>query len=373
MPVLFLFLFLWTGLAVGAQDTWNGVQRVVAMGDIHGDYQQFVTLLRAAGLVDQQNTWTGGKTHLVQVGDVMDRGPESRRAMDLLMALEKQASKAGGYVHALIGNHEAMNVYGDLRYTTRAEFAAFINDDPHDFAERLYLGHIEELKKTKSAESLPKFDDAYRKQWEAKYPPGMFAHRYAFSSSGTYGKWIRGHNAIVKINDTLYLHGGLSSKYAGSSVGEINAAVRAELEDFTKMPAGMVRDDEGPLWFRGLALADEKPLEAHVTAVLAHHGATRIVIGHSVTDGTVIPRFAGRVVLIDAGMTQFYGARQACLVIEDGKPSVLHRGRRLDLPTGSGPDLLRYLKQAAALDPPPSPLQPRIAEMESKLATSPAR
>ena len=134
----------------------------------------------------------------------------------------------------------------------------------------------------------------------------------------------------------------------------------------------MVRDDDGPLWFRGLALADEKSLEAHVTAVLAHHRAARIVIGHTVTEGTVIPRFGGRVLLIDAGMTQFYGARQACLVIEDGKPYVLHRGRRLELPSDSGPDLLRYLKQAAALDPPPSPLQPRIAEMESKLVTSPA-
>ena len=101
----------------------------------------------------------------------------------------------------------------------------------------------------------------------------MFAHRYQFGPSGTYGKWIRGHNAIVKINDTLYLHGGLSPKYAGTSVGEINAAVRAELEDFSKMPGGMVRDDDGPLWFRGLALADEKSLEAHVTAVLAHHDA----------------------------------------------------------------------------------------------------
>ncbi len=359
--------FLWIGLALAAQDTWSGVERIVALGDVHGDYQQFVTLLRAAGLIDSQEAWTGGKTHLVQVGDVVDRGPESRRAMDLLINLEKQASKAGGLVHALIGNHEAMNVYGDLRYTTRAEFAAFINDDPHDAADRLYAGHIEELKKTKAADGLPKFDDAYRKNWESKFPPGLFAHRFQFSPAGIYGKWIRGHNVIIKINDTLYLHGGISPKYANAGVAEINAAVRAELEDFTKMTGGLVRDDEGPLWFRGLALGDEKSLAAHVTAMLAHHGATRIVIGHSVTEGAVLSRFDGRVLLIDAGMTQFYGARQACLVIEDGKPYVLHRGRRLELPSDSGPGLLRYLKQAAALDPPPSPLQPRITELESKL------
>jgi hypothetical protein len=367
-------LFLWTGIALAAQDTWNGVERVVALGDVHGDYQQFVTLLRAAGVIDQHDAWTGGKTHLVQVGDVPDRGPESRRAMDLLMALEKQASKAGGYVHALIGNHEAMNLYGDLRYTTREEFAAFAKDDPRNAADLLYLRHIEEQKKANPSGKLPKFDKAYRQQWESQVPAGFFAHRYQFGPSGTYGKWIRGHNAIVKINDTLYLHGGLSPKYAKASMGEINEAVRAELEDFSKLAGGMVMDEEGPLWYRGLALDDEKSLETHVTALLAHHGAARIVVGHTVTEGAVIPRFEGRVLLIDAGMTQFYGARQACLVIEDGKPYALHRGNRFELPANSGADFLRYLKQAAALDPPPSPLDAGIKDLEAKLAVaSPGR
>src|SRR5580765_5834762 len=125
---------------------WTGIDRIVAVGDVHGDYDQLVAVLRSAGLIDEQGTWSGGKTHLVQNGDVLDRGPDSRKAMDLLMRLEKQAAEAGGFVHALIGNHEAMNVYGDLRYVSREEFAAFTKDDPHDAAERLYAGHIEELK-----------------------------------------------------------------------------------------------------------------------------------------------------------------------------------------------------------------------------------
>jgi hypothetical protein len=149
--------------------------------------------------------------------------------------------------------------------------------------------------------------------------------------------------------------------------------VRDALEDFSKLAGGLVMDEEGPLWYRGLALDEENLLETHVPALLAHYRAARIVVGHTVTDGTVIPRFGGRVLLIDAGMTQFYGARQACLVIEEGKPYVLHRGHRLELPSNEGPDLLRYLKQAAALDPPPSPLEAQIAEMEAKLVTSPGR
>ena len=115
----------------GTQDpgVWTNVERIVAIGDIHGDYDQLAAVLKSAGLIDDQGSWTGGKTHLVQVGDVLDRGPDSRKAMDLLMRIEKEAPEAGGYVHALIGNHEAMNVYGDLRYTSMGEYAAFQDEN----------------------------------------------------------------------------------------------------------------------------------------------------------------------------------------------------------------------------------------------------
>ena len=104
---------------------WTGVGRIIAVGDVHGDYEQFTAVLASAGLIDGNGNWTGGKTHLVQTGDVVDRGPDSRAVMDLLMKLEKQAAAAGGAVHALIGNHEAMNVYGDLRYVSPGEFASY--------------------------------------------------------------------------------------------------------------------------------------------------------------------------------------------------------------------------------------------------------
>ena len=103
------------------EDVWTGIDRVVAIGDVHGDCDQLVALLRSAGLIDAQEKWCGGKTHLVQTGDLLDRGPDSRRAMDLLMRLEGEAISAGGELHLLIGNHEAMNLYGDLRYVSAGE------------------------------------------------------------------------------------------------------------------------------------------------------------------------------------------------------------------------------------------------------------
>jgi hypothetical protein len=130
----FYFLFVALSLALAfaavpgslqAKDEWDGVERIVAIGDLHGDYDQFVRLLRSAQLINAKDRWTGGKTHLVQTGDVPDRGPGTRRILDLLMRLEREPRKAGGYVHPLIGNHEAMNLYGDLRYVVAGEYEAF--------------------------------------------------------------------------------------------------------------------------------------------------------------------------------------------------------------------------------------------------------
>ena len=121
-----------------AQDTFNGVERIVAVGDVHGDFGAFVSVLRDAGVIDAKNKWIGGKTHLVQTGDVLDRGPDSRKVMDLLQALEKQAPKAGGRVHSLLGNHEVMNMYGDLRYVIPAEFAAFKTNDSEQTREAFW-------------------------------------------------------------------------------------------------------------------------------------------------------------------------------------------------------------------------------------------
>ena len=61
-----------------AEDTWKGVDRIVAVGDVHGDVPALTGVLRAAGVMDRDNNWSGGKTHLVQNGDLLDRGPESR-------------------------------------------------------------------------------------------------------------------------------------------------------------------------------------------------------------------------------------------------------------------------------------------------------
>jgi len=304
-----------------AQDTFPEAPKIVAVGDVHGDYDQFVTVLRDAGVIDSANKWAGGKTHLVQTGDVLDRGPHSRKAMDLLMELENQARKASGRVHALLGNHEAMNVYGDLRYVSAGEYKAFETSKSRDAREKAMKASLPEG---------AKIDDAYRTKWEAEHPLGWVEHRLAYGPEGEYGRWVRKKNAVLKIGDTLFLHGGIGPKYASTPLKEINGKIRSELQDFQKLEGGIAMDPEGPLWYRGLAQDSEAQLAAHVDQVLAVHGVRRIVIGHTVGPA-IRSRFGGKVLLIDVGLSSVFGGPAACLVLEGGQPRAMHRGKLAEL------------------------------------------
>jgi hypothetical protein len=353
------------GVLVSGQqipDTFSGAPRIVVVGDVHGDFGQFTGVLQGAGLLDKKNKWIGGKTHLVQLGDVPDRGPATRKIMDLLMDLEKQARKAGGAVHALIGNHEAMNIQGDLRYTIPEEFASFKTGQSEEIRQQFWEQISGEMKKAGKDPT-----DAVKKEWLEEHPAGWFEHRYEFGPKGKYYKWISGHNALVKVNDTLFLHGGVSPKYVEIAMAVLNDTIRKGLPAPDTPEGAVVVDSDGPLWYRGLAHAPELELTPHVDNVLAKFGVKRVVIGHTPTAGAIIPRFGGKVLMADVGLSAAYGSRMACVVIEGETVYALHRGKRLELPKDGGPDLARYLKEAAALDPQPSPLAPVIERVEAAL------
>ncbi len=335
-PVLVILTLLVSGVSSldvqAAQDTWSGVERIVTIGDVHGDYDRFVTLLRLTRLIDQNNNWVGGKTHLVQTGDVPDRGPDSRKVMDLLMTLETQAEIANGYVHALIGNHEAMNIYGDIRYVHPGECAAFMSAKSADLQKSSYMRHVMELYSKPPPDGVPRFDEAYKAKWEKEHPLGHFEHRAAIGPKGEYGKWILGHNAVIKINDTLFVHGGIGPKYASVSIRQVNERVRRELTNFKRrLRGGIVIDGEGPLWYRGLANNSEETESTHLEALLKQHGVQRIIMGHTTTGGVVRTRFNGRAIFIDVGISEAYGGHLGALIIEGGKLYTINGDAKLKL------------------------------------------
>jgi hypothetical protein len=345
-------------LVAPAQDAWDGVERIVAVGDVHGDLGPFLTVLKDAGLIDEKRNWTGGRAHLVQLGDRVDRGPDSRKVMDLLMSLEDQARRAGGRVHPLIGNHEAMNVYGDLRYVTPAEYEEFSSKDSARLRDGAYQQHLDELKA--SMGSLPNYiNQNYRKEWEEKHPLGAVEHQQAWGAKGKYGQWIRRQNAVIRINDSLFLHGGIGPKYARDSLTEMNNSVRKDLRDVGMDPDRITADQEGPLWFRGLARQSNDMLP-HLAGVLKRHKVSRMVIAHTPTSGTVMPLYGGRIIMTDVGLSSVYGGAPACLLIENGKLSVMHRGTKVEFPADAA-SLPPYLARIAELEPAGSKLKKALA------------
>lgn len=97
----------------------RGVMRgtaIVAVGDVHGELEALREILRHAGLLGDEDQWTGGNAVLVQTGDVIDRGPKSKECYRLLASLQSRAPAAGGKVVRLLGNHELALLQGRFCY-----------------------------------------------------------------------------------------------------------------------------------------------------------------------------------------------------------------------------------------------------------------
>ncbi|NRB72710.1 MAG: metallophosphoesterase [Xanthomonadales bacterium] len=351
---IMLLLLLAAGPAAGAEATedwqWTGVERVVAMGDIHGDYDHYMQVLREAGLVDKRDNWSAGATHLVQTGDVPDRGPDTRKIMAHLAQLKKQARRDGGRVHTLLGNHEAMNIYGDLRYVTPGEYAAFQGRKSRRL-QQAQIQHYRSLVEARDPDAFAGMDEeTLEADLKQRFPLGWVEYREAWLPEGEVGSAVLENPAVIKINDTLFVHGGLSAKYCQLSLAELTAQIHAELENYNAAAPGMIEDPYGPLWYRGLASDDEDLRAPMLEAILARYDAARIVIGHTPTQGVVWPRFDARVVLNDLGMAEYYGGHIGWLELT-AQGAVAHyaEGRSLPLPANEG--RIDYLQQVVDWHP----------------------
>ena len=338
---------------------WNDVDRIVAIGDVHGAYDSLVTILTQAGLVDKKLRWIGGTTHLVQMGDLVDRGPESRKAMDLLEKLEGQAEKEGGRVHVLIGNHEAMNVVGILDHTSEEEIDSYKDRDSRQRRDRAFQRFYKDAVAAAKAQGLEKpSEKEERKKFEEAYPLGYLEHRFAFRPDGEYGRWILTHNVAVKVNGIVFSHADWSERWAAVGIEEVNRRVRAELGGTADLEEGVTFAVDSPIQNRRfsrvpLKRADQEAAQAELDRVLASLEATRIVVGHTMTRGGIEPRFGGKHLSVDAGMLGDYGGGQlVALEVEGEKLRAIHPGGTLDLPEYLDEStLLDYLVAIAAVDP----------------------
>ena len=223
--------------AEAAQVAFTGVERVFAFADVHGAYDDLVKLLKAVGVVDGDLHWSGGRTHLVSTGDLLDRGKDSRKVLDLLMRLQGEAATAGGQLHVTLGNHEAMNLLGHVRDVAPGELEAYAAEEPAGVREKERTEWIAR----NGADSGAKFDQ--------RFPVGYFGHRVTFAPDGVYGRWLLALPVAIMIDDTLFMHGGPSAVLAGLSLPEINLRYRTALTDYLSSVA--------PLEAAGLVLPED--------------------------------------------------------------------------------------------------------------------
>src|SRR5438309_5308453 len=235
-------------------------QRIIAVGDLHGDYEAWQTIARSAGLIDGAGHWAAGKTILVQMGDITDREPDSLKIIRSLQQLQREAPRKGGKVVVILGNHEAMNLLGDNRYTTPGEYAAFADAQSAARRDRVYEANRVQLEAAARTNDPKVTPEQVRAGWMAEHPLGWVEHRLAWSPSGELGKWATHNAAVANIGGTLFVHGGISAEYAKMPLDEVNRRVGAAMAAGDDSRSGILSDPLGPLWYRGLVTTDADAL-----------------------------------------------------------------------------------------------------------------
>jgi hypothetical protein len=343
--------WLATVLALAVPATAAPLHHIVAVGDLHGDFSAWRDIVRSASLVDAKGHWTGGDTILIQAGDAVDRGPNSLEIIEDLMRLQKEAARAHGQLIAMVGNHEAMNLTGDLRYVSAADYASYADSRSALRRENVYNSNKTVIERAYRQKDPTMSGEAIKKAWFEDFPLGRIEHQIAWSDQGTIGRWVVKNPVVVLLDGTLFVHGGISPAYVNLTVAQINARAAAALAARSTDPTAIINDEEGPLWYRGLAqplaskdgetLAATTPAqiqpasEAQLDALLSAYGASRIVVAHTPILSGITFFHDGKLICIDTGISAVYGGTVSYLDIVDGMP-VPHAVARSRQPSRQG-------------------------------------
>jgi hypothetical protein len=261
------------------RQSYKRIDSIAVISDVHGYYDNYLKQLMANGIIDKDLNWKFGRGHFVFLGDAFDRGDEVTEILWHLFKLEKQAARAGGAVHYLLGNHEQMVLSGDLRY----------------------------------------INEKYRK---VEAITGT-SYSDLFSGTSLLGWWIRTKPVMITINDILFVHAGVSPQLIQKKM-KIKDVNRFFAERITgkevDFPTGdeeleLLAGDNGPLWYRGY-FTDTTLTVEQVNSVLDFYGRELMVVGHT-THRNITVRFDNKVTGIDAGMA--YGLPGFMLIYKEGR------------------------------------------------------
>lgn len=259
-------------------DSYQDVEKIAAISDIHGQFDIFKTLLISNKVIDQQLNWSYGRGHLIITGDIFDRGDTVTEALWLIYKLEQQALAAGGKLHYLLGNHEYMVLRDEQRYLH-----------------------------PKYLHTVTLFNNDLRQQ---------------YSEQSILGRWLRSKSTIIKVNGFVFLHGGIHQEFIdlNLSLEQANAAFRKTIglskeEVKANSTWRSLHSSNGPIWYRGY-FRDQDLVLAQVESILTKLNATQVIVGHT-SMPTIETRFNGKVIAIDSSIKR--GEKGELLLWENDK------------------------------------------------------
>lgn len=300
-------------------------RRLIAIGDLHGDLEKTKQAFTMAGLIDASDRWIGGSSTVVQIGDVLDRGDDELKILYLLEKWKRQASKTGGNLITMNGNHEIMNVECDFRYVTKNALKEFQNwaywysigsqiktlclglDNPRNIYDGIPLLF---------RNVPPELHHAIRARIAALRPQGPVAKRF-----------LSKNVTVLVIGDSVFVHGGLLKQHVDYGLERINKEVsdwiNGSMGIFSPAPR-YCRGRNAVVWLRKFsdelaANCDCSALE-HVLATIP--GVKRMIMGHTIQDVGINGVCDEKAIRIDVGMSK------GCI---NGLPEVLEIDSELGL------------------------------------------
>ncbi|XP_059655257.1 shewanella-like protein phosphatase 2 [Cornus florida] len=298
-------------------------ERLIAVGDLHGDLDKSKQALRLAGLIDASDRWAGGSATVVQVGDVLDRGGDEIKILYFLEKLKREAERSGGKIITMNGNHEIMNVDGDFRYATLSGLNEFrvwahwyrIGNSMKSLCDGL-------VKPSDPFDGLPsvfpgvksEFHDGIRARIAALRPNGPISSRF-----------LARNLTVLVVGESVFVHGGLLPKHVLYGLDRINEEVRDWISGLKeKVSSQLVRGRNSVVWLR--KFSDELPNNCDCSA-LEHvlstiPGAKRMIMGHTIQEKGINSVCDDKAIRIDVGMSK------GCI---DGLPEVLEINRSSEM------------------------------------------
>tara|TARA_R110000868_G_scaffold1389_21_gene10818 strand:+ start:3291 stop:4367 length:1077 start_codon:yes stop_codon:yes gene_type:complete len=252
------------------------ISKIAAISDVHGQYGLTLRILINNHIIDEKLNWTFGKGHLVIVGDIFDRGPKVTELLWFVYNLEREAETKGGKVHFLLGNHEYMVMQNDLRYINKK----------------------------------------YRLTSKLLKTP----YYALYGKETVLGRWLRSKATILKIDDNLFVHGGISKEFIanGFNLEETNQRMRQSLNEDENEPTwhtlyNPYYGNNGPIWYRGYFSGDFKKKD--VNNLLRKLDVKHIIVGHT-SQNQIESLFHNKILAIDSSIKN--GVYGEILFIENG-------------------------------------------------------